>query len=257
MRVAVQRPVDHHVEGRLRLGDPAHAVGEPGGPQTVLAQHVTLPPSTEHVGRRHHEVLDHDLRVTGRPVHGLHLPDAFHPAEGMSTKKAVLAAWGIAGILLGPGDEDGEAGPTGVGDEPLVAVDDPGVPVGHGRGRDERGVRAGNLGLGHGEAAHGGALAQRPQVALLLLVGAPVQQRVHVALVGGLAIEHEGPVRDLGRLRLDHGELDVPEAHPSPLLGHVGQPEAGLPGSCPQRDEQLAVRVAIRGAERLDLRLGR
>ena len=70
---------------------------------------------------------------------------------------------------------------------PLVAVLD-------GRGVDERRVGAGDLGLGHREARPGHALAERPQVLLLLLVGAPVQQRVHVALVGRLAVEDERPV---------------------------------------------------------------
>ena len=119
-------------------------------------------------------------------------------------------------------------GPVGVGDEPLVAVDDPLVAVLVGAGLDERRVRARHLGLGHGEAAHGPALAQRAQVALLLLVGAPVQQRVHVALVGRLAVEDPGPQPRLGRLGLDHGQLDVAEPHAAPLLGHVREPDARL-----------------------------
>ncbi len=153
---------------------------------------------------------------------------SFQPVDGMSTMNAVLAACGQLGVVLGAGDEDGEAGPAGVGDEPLVAVDDPLVAVLVGAGLDERRVGAGDLGLGHGEADHGRALAQRPEVLLLLLVGAPVQQRVHVALVGRLAVQHPRAVVGLGRLGLHHRQLDVAEPHAAPLLGHVRQPEARL-----------------------------
>ena len=58
------------------------------------------------------------------------------------------------GVVLGAGDEDGERGAAGVGDEPLVAVDHPLVAVLHRGGADQRRVGAGDLGLGHREAAH-------------------------------------------------------------------------------------------------------
>ena len=71
---------------------------------------------------------------------------------------------GDLGVVLGAGDEDGELRAAGAGDEPLVAVDDPLVAVAVGVRLDERRVGAGHLGLGHGEARPGPALAQRPQV---------------------------------------------------------------------------------------------
>jgi hypothetical protein len=46
---AVEGAVDHHVEGRLGLGDPPHAVREPGGAQPVLAEHVALAPPAQHL----------------------------------------------------------------------------------------------------------------------------------------------------------------------------------------------------------------
>ncbi len=149
------------------------------------------------------------------------------------------------GIVLGAGDEDGEVGPVGVGDEPLVPVDDPLVAVLVGVGLDQRRVGAGDLGLGHREARPRRALAQRPEVLLLLLVGAPVQQRVHVALVGRLAVEHPRAVGRLGRLGLHHRQLDVAEAHAAPLRRHVRQPEAGLLGLLAHLDQGSDVGLAV------------
>ena len=133
------------------------------------------------------------------------------------------------GVVLGARDEDREAAPRrALRDEPLVAVDDPLVAVLVRRASDERRVGAGDLGLGHREAGHRDAVAERPEVLLLLLVGPPVQQRVHVALVGRLAVEDERAVVRLRRLGLHHRELDVAEAHAAPLLRHVRQPQPDL-----------------------------
>ena len=76
-------------------------------------------------------------------------------------------------VVLGARDQDGELRAAGAGDEPLVAVDHPVVAVEHGARLDERRVGAGDLGLGHREARAREAVAQRPQVLLLLRVGAP------------------------------------------------------------------------------------
>ena len=162
---------------------------------------------------------------------------SFQPSWGRSTMNAVLAACGYVGVVLGAADEDGEVGPVGLRDEPLAAVDHPLVAVGVRTGLYQRGIGAGDLGLGHGEARSGRTGAQRPEVSLGLLWRRPVQQRVHVALVGRLAVEHPRPVVGLGRLGLNHGQLDVPEAHPAPLRGHVGQPQPGRSGLFAQADQ--------------------
>ena len=167
------------------------------------------------------------------------------PSDGRSTMNAVLAACGQVRVVLGAGDEDGEVGPVGVGDEPLVPVEHPLLAVLVALGLDQRRIRPGHLGLGHGEARPARAGAQRAEVLLLLLVRAPVQQRVHVALVGRLAVEDPRAVRRLGRLGLDHRQLDVPEAHAAPLLRHVGQPDAGLLGLLAHVHEGTDVRLAV------------
>ena len=58
----------HHVERQLRLGDPAHAVGQPGRPEAVLAEQVALTAATQHGARRDPQVLDADLGVAHADV---------------------------------------------------------------------------------------------------------------------------------------------------------------------------------------------
>ena len=102
--------------------------------------------------------------------------------------KAVVAAWGTSGSSSVRASRMAKLRAAGAADEPLVPVDHPLVAVGDGPRAHEGGVRSRHLGLGHGEARPHGPLAHGRQVALLLVVGAPVQQRVHVPLVGGVAV---------------------------------------------------------------------
>jgi hypothetical protein len=191
VRIAVERAIDHHLQRRLGLADPAHAVGQAGRPQPVLAQQVALAPPTEHLRGMQPEVVDADLAVVVAAGEGVHVAHDLPAFVGQVDQERRIGRLGQLGIVLRAGDEDGELRPAGAGDEPLVALDDPLVAVGVGAGLDQRGVGAGNLGLGHGEAAAGAALAQRLQVLLLLPVGPPVQQRVHIPLVRRLGVERE------------------------------------------------------------------
>ncbi len=178
----------------------------------------------------------------------MHRLDLAHvvPALGRQVdEEAGVGRLGPLGVVLGAGDQDREARSTSARDEPLVPVDHPLVAVLIGAGLDERRVRTGDLGLGHGEAAHHPPLAERPEVLLLLLVGRPVQECVHVALVGRLAVHHPRPEVGLRRLGLDHRHLGVAEAHATPLLGHVGQPQTGLLRLVAHREQNLQVLPAV------------
>ena len=73
MRVPVERAVDHHVERRLGLGDPAHAVREPRRAEPVLTEQVPLAPTAEHLVLVDAQVGDDDLGVAGAAVHRLDL----------------------------------------------------------------------------------------------------------------------------------------------------------------------------------------
>ena len=73
MGVPVQGAVDHHVERRLGLGDPTHAVGQAGRPEPVLPEAVPVAPAAQDLRVVDPEVLDDDLGVAGRAVHRLDL----------------------------------------------------------------------------------------------------------------------------------------------------------------------------------------
>ncbi len=238
--------VDHHVERGLGLRDPAHAVREARRAEAILAEAVTLAAAAEHVlasaraGPRCGSRSGRSRRAWSRPR-----GRASSRRDGMSTMKPVLAACGSLGLVLGARDQDREARPPRVRDEPLVPVDHPVVAVADGAGLDQRRVGAGDLGLGHREAAHDVTVAERAEVLLLLLVGRPVQQRVHVALVGRLAVQHPRAVVRLAGLGLHHRELDVAEPHAAPFLRHVRQPETGRLGVLPHLQQELEVVAAL------------
>ena len=61
---------------------------------------------------------------------------------------------------------------------------------------------------------------------------------------GAWQLKTQGPSAGLGRLGLHHGQLDVAEPHAAPLLGHVGQPDAGLVGLLAQPDDLADVLAA-------------
>ena len=144
------------------------------------------------------------------------------------------------------------------GDEPLVAVDHPVVAVLDGLRLDERRVGAGDLGLGHREAGAGAALGERAEVALLLVGRRPVEERVHVALVRRLGVDHERADAGAAGLGGDERHRGRAEAHAVPLGGQVRVPEAlrlspsrAARRSCgrTRRGRRRSTRASLRGAD--------
>ena len=216
---------------------------------------MALTTATEHVVVRHAQVFDDDLAVAGTTVHRLDLANPVPARRRDVDDECRVGRLRQIGVVLGARQEDGETRPPSIGDEPLVTIDDPLVAVAHRCGTNQRRIASGNFGLRHGEAAHLDAVAQRPQVRLLLLRRRPVEQRVHVALVGRLTVQHERPVRRLGGLRLDHRQLDVTEAHATPLRRHLRQPQPGILGCLTHAEQQCEVLLAIHALGVTDLRL--
>ena len=191
------------------------------------------------------EIVDHDLGVPGRSVHRLDLADLVPAVGGQVDEERGVRRLRHLGIVLGAGDEDREVRPVGVGDEPLVPVEHPLLAVLVALGLDQRRIGPGHLGLGHREARPRRARAQRAEVLLLLLVRAPVEERVHVALVGRLAVEHPRAVVRLRRLGLHHRQLDVAEPHAAPLRRHVREPQPGLLRLLAHPEQRAVVRLAV------------
>ncbi len=119
---------------------------------------------------------------------------------------------------------EGHVGP-GVGDEGLLAVDQPPAVLGLGPGADAAGVGAG-VGLGESEGPEGAALSQRSQPPLALLVVAEQEQGERPDGDVGLPRGGDGLV---GEADLLHGGHEAGGGHPdpAPLLGHehAEQPE--------------------------------
>ncbi len=115
-------------------------------------------------------------------------------------------------LLVGAGEDDVGLGVAAVGDEDLVAVQNPLVAVEHRRGAGAAGIRAGHR-FGQAEGAELAPLGQRRQVGLLLLLGAELVDRV-------------GAQRDVRRER-DAGR----GAHAGELLDDDGVAEIIGPGA--------------------------
>jgi len=104
----VQGTLHHHVQGRLGLGDPAHAVGQAGRPQPVLAQQVPLAPAAQHLVVVQPQVLYEDLRVSGRAVHRLDLAHLDPPVRRDVHQERRVGGLGDLRVLLGTAYQDGE-----------------------------------------------------------------------------------------------------------------------------------------------------
>ncbi len=179
----VERPCHHQVERGLDLAEPPHAVGQARRAEAALPEAVAPASLAEHAGHRDVEPMDADLAVVMAAGHCLDVPDDLEPRIRQIHDACRRRRLGDLGIVFCPGDQDGKGCPARAGDEPLVPVDGPRVPGEHPPGLHEGGIRAGDVRLGHGEAGPQAPLAHGPQVGCLLLVGAEVQQRVHVSLV--------------------------------------------------------------------------
>ena len=101
----------------------------------------------------------------------------------------VLAVPVGAGVGEAHEDADLAVGVAGAGRPPLAAVEHDVVAVEGGGGLHVGGVGAGDAGLGHQERAAHPPVEQRLEPLLLLLGRAVAQQHLHVAGVGGVAVE--------------------------------------------------------------------
>ena len=175
MGETLESAAHEHFECNLGVADPAHAVREPRGAEAVLAEEVPFAAASEHLIAADVEVRDANLAVVAAPGHSVDVADNLPALGGKVDHEGGVAGLRRVGVFVCAGDEDGEVRSFCAGDEPLMSVDNPVVAVLHGLRLDERGVGAGDFGLGHGEAGAGAALGERAQVLLLLLGSSPVE----------------------------------------------------------------------------------
>ena len=196
-------------------------------PKTRLAEAVTLTATAQDRRIGHNAVLDADLAVIAPTGHGFDiahdLPSrvvGFHDEGG-------VPCLGRLCIWIGLRNHDGEARSVRSRDEPLVAVDGPVVASLRGRSLDAGGIGACNFRLGHRKARAAFPVDKRPQVLLLLLRCSVVEQRVHVALVGGMTVQDVGTELATPAFRGDECHGEGAESHAAPFPRHVGCPKTG------------------------------
>ena len=130
----------------------------------------------------------------------------------------------LAGLRIGDGDDEGDVRRRAAGDELLGARQHVAVALAH-RARADRGRVRSALRLGQGEGGELGAGRQVAHVALLLGLGAVVQDRHDAHRVVAAHHGRERPVagRDLGQRQ---GVGDMVGARPAPLGRHRHAHEA-------------------------------
>ena len=170
-RLAGVGAVAHHLDRPLGGADRAHAVVDAAGAEPVLGDHEAGAALAEQVGLRDAAVRVADLAVAGPPVVAHHR-DVADQLEARVVDRDDDHARPRVGGGVGVGDDhrDRELGADRARGEPLVPVDHPLAVLELGAGLQRGRVRAGDLGLGHREAAADLAVEQRLEEALLLLV---------------------------------------------------------------------------------------
>jgi hypothetical protein len=245
----VSRPLTHQLEGSLGLAEPAHAVEDPAGPQSLLGNHESRAPLAEEVLPRYADVVEAHLAVVtqGGPHRRHHADDLVAGGIGGNDDGGELGV--SRGVGLGVAEHGGEGGDVGSAGEPLVAVDHPLVALESGRGLHQRRVGARHLGLGE---AHGGidvTRHQRLEPALLLLL-APEQVQHDRVLHGERADGHLAVMGAPDHL-VHVDEVHERESAPSDLLRVAECPETLLLGRSLELRHHLGGALALLVEDRL------
>mmetsp|Transcript_1306 Transcript_1306/g.2603 ORF Transcript_1306/g.2603 Transcript_1306/m.2603 type:complete len:280 (-) Transcript_1306:1813-2652(-) len=179
-------------------------------PETALGNLEPAPFAKQHVAGRHAHIVEDELGMAvGRIVRAenLHRTDHFHARRVHWHKDHALLL-----VLLGlevtfPHDDQYLATRIGgAGGPPLAPVDHVVVSVAQDRGLHVGRIRRGHVRLGHAEGGADFSGQQRLQPFGLLLRGAVLDEHLHVAGVGRVAIEYFRPddraAHDLGQGRV-------------------------------------------------------
>jgi hypothetical protein len=177
-------------------------------------------------GHRHADVAEQDLGVTMLVVVAEHGVVADHgDARGVAGDQhhRLLAVRGSRGAGLAHQDKESAAGIHGAAGPPLAPVDDVVVAVPVDLRGDVGGIAAGHVGFGHREPRPDLPGEQGLEPLLALLLAAEQVQQLHIAGVGGLAINRLG--RDVQAPAGQLGDRRVLE---------LGQPGGGRQEQVPQ-----------------------
>ena len=221
----------HALERPLREADQPHAVVDAPRPEAPLCDLEAASLAEQHVLRRHAHVVEQHLRVAVRRVveaedrqHALHRDAG--PRQRHQDHRLLPVPVGVLRVGLAHHDQDAAARVERARGPPLAAVDDAGVAVADDPGLDIGRIGRGDLDLGHGEGGANLAGEQRLQPLRPLCLGAVADQHLHVAGVGGRAVEDLR--REVGAPHLLAGGRIVEVGEPGAMLA-LGQEQVPQP----------------------------
>ena len=239
------QPPAHQLERDFRDPDQAHAVVNPARPQPGLGNFEAAALAQQDVGDRHPDVGEVDLGVpVGRVVVAKDGEGAQDTNPGSLARhehhRLLPVPVRVGRIGLAHEDQDRAAWIHSAGGPPFAAIDDVGIRLVPDLTLDVGRVRRGDRRLGHGEPRADLAVEQRPQPLRLLRLRAEALEDLHVAGVGGRAVEDFGrplhAAHDLAQRRV----LQVAE---SGAFVRFGQEQVPQPGRARFRFELLDHRV--------------
>ena len=220
----------HQVQRPFRLADRAHAVMDPARPQAALGDFEAAAFAEQHVLLRNAAVVEPQMHMAVRRVvvteHGHRLDDVDARRVLRYEDLRLLAVRRRVGVGLHHSDHDLAAAVASTGDVELLAVQDPLVAVEARLGRDLLGVGRGEVGFGHGVGRPDLAREERLQPFLLLLGRAVAFEHLHVARVGGAAVQALRRDRVLAQFSRDVGVVEVLEALAGVGVGKEEVPQA-------------------------------
>ena len=150
-------------------------------------------------------------------------------------------------VVAGPGHQNEVLRRVGPGDEPFMALDDPGAVLqGRRRLHHAGGVGPGaGMGLGHDDGGPDLAVDDGLQPAVLLFLGRHTVEDDHVAVVGRGGVEQHGAEDGPVHFLVAGGHADDVQPLPAALLGHGQRPQALGLGVGAHFFEKLLVDVLV------------
>ena len=205
------------------------------GPSRCWASAKPEPSPTDQVPHRHPHVAVHDLGVVPeaperrvRILHGRHVPHDVDPGCVRRHDDHRRPLVGMD-VRVGHRHHDQEVRHRPVGGEPLVPVDHPLVAVPHRRRRQQRRIRSGRVGLGHGERRPQLPVQQRlqPPLALRLVTRGldAHRQQLRVPRIGRVVAEHHRRQRRLAQDLVHQAQPHLPEPHAAQRRRQVRRPQ--------------------------------
>ena len=118
-----------------------------------------------------------------------------------------------------------------------MPVDDIILPIFDGRSFHPGGVGTGEIGFGHPKAASNLAAGQRKEILLFLRWITMFDEELHIADIGGLAVEYIVPDWASAELFTEVGILAEGETHPAVLLRQERRPQTAFLDALPHSME--------------------